>query len=126
MTSDEAIRSILWTRLPESRLHLQEFEADEQAELDEHQRPFGLRCWSYLSEIFWWEVFEPALTVGDDELATRCFAVVEELIELGNPDVDEPLDIRVVEHLCHPKRRATVLRLAGPLLRTRLRRYGVG
>lgn len=40
----------------------------------------------YLIDVFWDEVFEPAVLRGDDEIVVRCLGVVDEM--LAGPDME--------------------------------------
>lgn len=113
----DAIKERLWKEFPEARVGLEQLERRRKEFLAEHGEALFVGVYDYISGIFWWEVFEPALRRGDDGLIERCARFVEVLLESSGELIREAADIRVVSHL---ERWPVVLRFAGPKLHAKL------
>ncbi|MFC5747476.1 hypothetical protein [Actinomadura rugatobispora] len=95
----EGLRSLLWNEVPEARSAIKALDqrcAEIASEYGEE--PF-VGVYEYISEIFWWEVFEPALKRGERQVVDRCFRIVEILLEKSDNFIREAVLIRVVVHL---------------------------
>lgn len=83
----------------------------------------GLAAYSYVSEVFWWGVFEPALRTQNDEVKVeRCFAALEHMLSSPDQQVRDAAGIRVTPYLLKPAWAKIVDRYAGPLTRADMRR----
>jgi hypothetical protein len=118
-----AFRNYLWEKLPQSRPIIEKIEADEIADAEEYEREPFLGLYDYVSQVYWWGVFEPALQQGDRVLAARCLEVAETAL-IGSDDLlKEALGIRVLPHLLSWP---TYTADAGPCVRRELRTMSQG
>lgn len=99
MVDYKGFRNYLWATFPESHSLILEIEAEER-ELAEAQgsEPF-MSVYDYVSQVFWWEIFEPALKRDDEALVVRCYGLVEDVLETADDLLAEAVDIRVLSHL---------------------------
>lgn len=113
----DALKERLWNEFPEARAGIEELERREREFFSEYGEALFVGVYDYISEIFWWEVFEPALRRGDDGLIERCTRFAEVLLGSSSELIREAVDIRVVSHL---ERWPVVLGFAGPKLHAKL------
>ena len=113
----DALRERLLNEFPEAGVGLEELDRRKREFFSEHGEELFVGVYDYISEIFWWEVFEPALQRGDDDLIERCARFVEVLLGSSSELIREAVDIRVVSHL---ERWPVVLGFAGSKLRAKL------
>jgi hypothetical protein len=66
----------------------------------------AVNAYTLMSEVFWWGIFEPALTTSDEAVIRQCFDVLEELLASNDQNVREAAGIRVTEWMAGPKWRA--------------------
>jgi hypothetical protein len=99
MVDSGSFRDYLWERLPESRPVIQQIEADATAEAEEYGSEFFVGVYGYVSEVYWWEVFEPALQQDDRALVARCLEVCEAVLSGSDDLLKEAFGIRVLPHL---------------------------
>ena len=99
MVDSGSFRNYLWEMLPESRPVIQQIEADATAEAEEYASEFFVGVYGYVSEVYWWEVFEPALQQDDRALVVRCLEVCEAVLRGSDDLLKEAFGIRVLPHL---------------------------
>lgn len=96
------IRELLWERFPEQREEILALEREEEeyAEADE-EGPVEVSAYTLVSEIFVRRVLAPALDLVpmDTEIAARCVAFIECLLDSGRPSINELTSIRITDHL---------------------------
>lgn len=85
---DEGLVDYLSRRFPERR-------RDILARANELDR----ELYSVVSELFWWEIFEPALRQSDADQVAASFEVVEDLLTRGSPRIKDAVRIRVTPYL---------------------------
>ncbi len=86
MVDVATLREFLRSELPEARPVLAAWEAKEIADAADHDRePFLDNVYGVMSEVFWWEVFEPAVSKSDVPVLERCYAVTEALLTCDDP-----------------------------------------
>lgn len=113
--SFEQFRGYLRNRLPEARPLLAEMEAKEAEYAEEEGDSTPTDAYGVMSEVFWWGVFEPALRGAEEELVSRCFEIVDEILRWGDDNLIQTLHIRVLEWLATEWREKSV-ETGGPLL----------
>lgn len=97
------IRGVIWDRFPEVRPVILNLEADDSF----------CTHYTWVSEAFWWPVFEPALREDRRDTLTKCFALTDDMLG-GDEQLQEVTQIRVAEHLlAWPD---AVRSMGGPLL----------
>lgn len=113
----ESFGASLRSHFKEAWPALEELERRRREYEEEHHEEFYLSAYTYVSEVFWWEVFEPALASGNLEPIGRCVKFMELLV--GSPDdlVREATDVRITPRLYQWP---IVGQLAGPLLSAKL------
>lgn len=99
MVTAENFREYLWQELPEARESIQRIEAAERLDAEECGRESFVGLYDYMSEVYWWSVFEPALQNGEVSTIRRSFDVAEEIMRSQDKFLVEALGIRVLPHL---------------------------
>ncbi|MDR8413600.1 hypothetical protein MTP10_33295 [Nonomuraea sp. 3-1Str] len=102
MVDVATLREFLRSELPAARPVLAAWEVKESADAADYDRePFLDNVYGLMSEVFWWEVFEPAISKTDVPVLERCYAVTEALLTCDDPSnmIRECLIIRVLKYL---------------------------
>jgi len=103
MVDVATLREFFRSELPEARPVLAAWEAEEIADAAYYDRePFLDNVYGLMSEVFWWEVFEPAVSAADVPVLERCYAVTETLLMCADTPsymIRECVIIRVLKYL---------------------------
>lgn len=93
------LRNFLWQQLPETRDIIDALEKIEPSDGEEEGVAPYVGLYEYISEAFWWGVFEPALRQANTELISRYYGITEHLLEHSTDLVREGVEIRVISYL---------------------------
>ncbi|MFC5183592.1 hypothetical protein [Actinomadura harenae] len=103
MVDVATLRDFLRSEVPEVQAPLAAWEQREIAWAAEYEtEPFLDNVYGLISEVFWWEVFEPAVSAADVPVLERCYAVTEALLTCTvTPSnmIRECVCIRVLKYL---------------------------
>lgn len=93
------LRELLWKEVPGSRTEITALEKRSAEHAAEYGGEPFIGEYQLISEVFWWEVFEPALRSDDRRVIDQCLGVMEILLTRSSHLVHEAVLIRVVRHL---------------------------
>lgn len=99
MVDSKGFRNYVWDTFPESRPLISEIEAEEQELADSRDSEPFVGVYDYVSQVFWWGIFEPALKCDDEALVVRCYGLVEDVLETADHLLAEAVGIRVLPYL---------------------------
>lgn len=100
--------------------------ADVVAEIEHDDPDASVNLYSYISEAFWWGVFQPSIVNRDWHSIAKCFTAVEDFLASTDSRLRAAAGIRVTPYLLDPTLEDMVSRYAGPYLKAdMLRERGI-
>lgn len=109
MITSEGLPDYLRTAFPES--------ADQVADVERTwPGDQGVNTYTYLSEVFWWGIFQPSLARQERARLVKCFRAMEDFLASPDDDLRDAAGIRVTPYLADPALEELVTEHAGPHL----------
>lgn len=84
----------------------------------------SVNTYTYMSEVFWWGIFQPSIANQDREQRVKCFRAMEDFLASEDGDLRDAAGIRVTPYLADPVLDELVAAHAGLHLRRDLLRAG--
>ena len=117
MTTSKGLRDYLRRVFPENAEQVAEVEREWPGEQ-------GVNTYTYISEVFWWGIFQPGIANQDREQVVKCFRAMEDFLASEDSDLRDAAGIRVTPYLADPALEELVAAHAGLHLQEDLLRVG--